>query len=150
MRKRKIAAIILGCCTVAVAAVLSPVFVRDMVPSRLTVHAPAQGWRSVTLDGQRVSRAMPMVVSPIDYGPHDLRIELANGKVVWATFFHSDTGVVRHVDIYVGYTVRDNTVTVRETNTRYMTLPGITRTVFTGHIKPEKTSATKPLMLDWI
>ena len=97
-----------------------------------------------------MSQAMPLVVSPISYGPHDLRIELANGKIVWATFFHSDIGVDRQIDIYVGYKAIDNTAAFRETLTRYETFPGITRTVFTGHIKPEKTSAAKPLMLDWI
>jgi len=150
MRKRKIAVIILVCGLIAVAAELSPLFPRVLVPSRLTVHAPPEGWRSITLDGGRVSQAMPLVVSPIDYGPHDLRIELANGKVVWATFFHSDTGVDRQIDIYVGYKASDDTATFRETLTRYESFPGITRTVFTGSTKPEKTSAAKPLMLDWI
>ncbi len=150
MRKRKIVAIVLSCCLIAIAALLSPLFVREMVPSRLTVHAPPEGWRSITLDNQRKSQAMPLVVSPIDYGPHDLRIELANGKIVWATFFHSDIGVDRQIDIYVGYKASDNTATFRETLTRYETMPGITRTVFTGSTKPEKTSAAMPMMLDWI
>ena len=150
MRKRKIAAIILICCLIPIVAVLSPLFPRVLGPSRLTVHAPPEGWRSIMLDGQRMSQAMPMVVSPIDYGPHNLRIELTNGKIVWATFFHSDTGVDRQIDIYVGYKASDNTAAFRETLTRYETFPGITRTVYTGSTKPEKTSATKPLTLDWI
>ena len=31
---------------------------------------------------------------------------------------------------------------------RYETLPGITRTVFAGRIKPQETSAAKPLTLE--
>jgi hypothetical protein len=66
------------------------------------------------------------------------------------SFFHSDTGVERRLDIYVDYKPGSDIATVRETGTRYETVVGNTSNIFSGRIRPEKTSSAEPLVLNWI
>ena len=53
----------------ALAELLFPIFGRELFPSRLTVHAPQQGWRSVALDGNPMAvTGKANCIVPILYG----------------------------------------------------------------------------------
>ena len=141
---------VLACIFLAFAMLVFSVFGRELIPSSLTFHS-VQGWRSVSLDREKIpAPGSTIKFSPLAYGPHDLRLEMTNGKTIWITFFHSDTGVDRQINIYAVYDASADTINFRQTITRYETFPGITRTVFTGSTRPERTSAAKPFTLDWI
>lgn len=149
--KRIIKRAVLSFVVLVLIGLLFSVFGRDMIPSRLTLYAPQQMWKSVSVDGNQVLVSGTSVqISPLSYGPHDLRFVMADGKIFYATFFHSDTGVDRQVNIYVNYQPYTSIADFRQTITRYETFPGRTRTVFTGNTHPEQTSKTNPFMLDWI
>ena len=92
MSKRIIKRAVLSCVILSFAELLFCVFGRGLIASNLTLHTPKQHWRSVSIDGKPVLASGPTVeISPLSYGPHDLRLQMVDGKVVYATFFHSDT-----------------------------------------------------------
>ena len=143
--------VVLSCAVLILAELLFCVFGRNLVLSSLTLHSSQQRWRSVSIDGKSVSASGPTVqISPLIYGPHDLRLEMADGKVIYVAFFHSDTGVDRKVNIYVDYQPNSSIAGFRQTITRYETFPGITRTVFIGRTHAKQTSEASPFTLDWI
>lgn len=118
-------------------------------PDVLVIHASPGAWKTITV--QSTNLPVPVAftpedaalrVSPISHGPYVLRVELASGRIVWATFFQADAGVRKRVDVYIapeptGDIAFHETINGRET-------------VFSGHVRPEETSEDRPFTLDWI
>jgi hypothetical protein len=75
----------LVCAAIALAAVaLLAAVGRYFVPSSLTVYPPQGGCRAL-LDGEEIGReTSPARFSPLEYGPHEVRIVLSGGRVIWA------------------------------------------------------------------
>lgn len=140
----------LGCglllvlCLVGIGISIAPRFVPDV----LFLHPSGKQWSRITVtppvDSHTTATSFRatddlLKVAPIVYGPYLLRIEYADGRVVWATFWHADAGVRKRVDLYINR---------GPGGAEFRQVINQNETVFTGSVRPEQTSETKPFLLE--
>jgi hypothetical protein len=143
---------------VGVATFIFVSYLEYLSPTMLVIHGDATHWRSVTVDGgyegdpQVFERPGDVVTrSPLEHGEYSVTVRFADGKVLYLSYFHTDAGIRRRVDVYIQHTPGGDYAYVRcvEHHVPYVSI-GSTVTPFDAIVNVAMTSVHRPVVLDTI
>ncbi len=122
------------------------------IPSILAIHGDAKIWSQIDVESNVFKDPGSVVkVSPIGHGEYPIHIRFKDGRQVWASYFHSDAGVRRHVDVYADHKPDSGIVHLRcVIHVRTSVMHETSETVFDGDVNMAGTSKEKPAALLWI